>query len=60
MKEYKVDTLSVALKTRSSLESSLQKLIDERVEQGYILNTLKVTMDIVVVVFEREKTESKG
>ena len=57
MKEYKVDTIGLTLKTKNGFEEALQKLIDERVAQGYTLHTLNTTIDIAVAVFEREIDE---
>ena len=56
MKVYKVDTLKLVWKTKSGFEKALQKLIDERVAQGYTLHTLNTTIDLAVAVFEREAT----
>ena len=59
MKEYKVDTISTVWKTRNGFEEALQKLIDERVAQGYTLHTLNTTIEVTVAVFERE-ADGKG
>ena len=59
MKEYKVDTISTVWKTRDGFEEALQKLIDERVAQGYTLHTLNTTIEVTVAVFERE-ADGKG
>lgn len=53
MKEYKVDTISIAWKTKNGLEEALQKLLDERSAEGYALHTLNTTIDVVVAVFEK-------
>lgn len=57
MKEYKVDVIGVVLKTKGSFQNALQKLIDERVAQGYILHSFNVTVEVCTVVFERDKEE---
>lgn len=57
MKEYKVDVIGITLKTKKSLKECLQKLIDERVSQGYELHSFGQTVDFCTVIFEKAKKE---
>lgn len=58
MKEYKVDVIGITLKTKKSFEETLQELIDERVEQGYVLHSFEMTIDYCTVIFEKDKKEN--
>lgn len=59
MKEYKVDTISIALKTVNGYGKALQELLDTRSAQGYKLHTLNTTIDVAVAVFERDSGDDK-
>ena len=55
MKEYKVDVFDAGFKTKKSFEEAFQKLIDQRVSQGYVLHSFSTTLETCTAVFEREK-----
>ena len=57
MKEYKVDVIGLNVETRKSFEEKFQKLIDERVSQGYVLHSFSTTIEVCTAVFEREKKD---
>ena len=57
MKEYKVDVIGTLFKTNKSIEKAFQKLIDERVSQGYVLHSFSTTIEVCTAVFEREKKD---
>ncbi len=57
MREYKVDVFDTGFKTKKSFEEAFQKLIEERVSQGYILHSFSTTLEVCTAVFEREKQQ---
>ena len=57
MKEYKVDVIGLNVETRKSFEEKFQKLLDERVSQGYVLHSFRTSMEFCTAVFEREKKD---
>ncbi len=57
MREYKVDVFDTGFKTKKSFEGAFQKLIEERVSQGYILHSFSTTLEVCTAVFEREKQQ---
>ncbi len=57
MKEYKVDVIGLGLKTKKSFVKAFQKLIDERVSQGYVLHSFSTGIEFCTAVFERDKKD---
>jgi len=57
--DYKVDVISLTLKTKNGFEKKFQEILDERVAQGYKLHSFSMQSEVCTAVFERETAENK-
>lgn len=55
MKEYKSVTIRIGYRTRKTVQEKIQEALDEYSQKGYTLNTLRNTLNMVILIFEREK-----